>query len=197
MWSTLLVLLSNYSLHGFTIIFLWNHWKNVLLSILVRFYIKYFFFYIYILTFKTVLEKLKAISIGFLKLLDKPRREKRKGRKFGRYKIFSTLFLTGEHEIKWEGKLLRSHVGDSFCRKHDVSTIASRVHFSSDDVKKRETRAVYLRVDIAKTRGALCIHISRYRSQDVVRAASNTRESGIARYFRRNHVENGAIVYGK
>lgn len=135
-----------------------------------------------------------------LKLLDKPRRKKRKGiQKFGRYKIFSTQFLTGETRSKARRQTSSFSRGGFLCRKHDVYDRFSRTSISQATTLKRakererDTPAVYLRVDIAKTRGT--VYIRRYRSQDVVATASNTRESGIARYFRRNHAGNGQLLF--
>lgn len=63
--------------------------------------------------------------------------------------------------------------------------------------RERETRAVYLCVDIAKTRGVPCTvqYIRRYRSQNVVRTTSNTRRVGTANYFRRNHAGKRQLLF--
>lgn len=75
-----------------------------------------------------------------------------------RYKIFSTVFnRRTRSKVRrqtpsvptWEILLPKT--------RH-LRSLLAYIHFSSDDVKKRETRAVYLRVDTAKTRGVLGIY---------------------------------------
>lgn len=89
-----------------------------------------------------------------------------------RYKIFPSAVFT--REVKWESELLRL-AGRLLSRKQDVYDRSSRTTISQATTLKRtgekergrETRAVYLRADIAKTCGASCTYDIIDRSTDI------------------------------